>query len=101
MVVIASEFGRTPRMNPSGGRDHWSRASSVLLFGAGVKKGAVAGKTDARGEEPAELPVSPTDLYATVLRALGADTEAVLTTPDGRPIRVVEEDAKPVREILA
>ncbi len=101
LVVLASEFGRTPRINPAGGRDHWSRASSVLLFGAGVRRGAVAGSTDARGEEPTELPVSPADLYATILRALGADTEAVLTTSDGRPIRVVEEDTKPVQAVLA
>jgi hypothetical protein len=100
LVVLASEFGRTPRLNPAGGRDHWSRASSVLLFGAGVKRGAVAGKTDARGEEPAELPVTPRDLYATILHALGADTNAILKTPDGRPVRVVEEEAKLVKQIL-
>jgi hypothetical protein len=101
LVVLASEFGRTPRINPAGGRDHWSRASSVLLFGAGVKKGVVAGKTDARGEEPVDLPVSPKDLYATLLHALDVDREATLTTPDGRPVRVVDEDAKPVRQVLS
>jgi hypothetical protein len=101
LVVVASEFGRTPRLNPAGGRDHWSRASSVLLFGAGTKTGAVVGETDARGEEPVARPVSPHDLYATVLSALGADTGRTLFTADGRPIRVVGEDAEPVREILA
>ena len=101
LVVLASEFGRTPRLNPAGGRDHWSRASSALLFGAGVKKGAVAGQTDARGEEPDGFSVSPSDLYATVLHALGANTRAMLQTPDGRPIRVLDEDAEPVRRILA
>ena len=55
----------------------------------------------ARGEEPDGYAVSPKDLYATVLHALGADTEASLTTPDGRPIRVVDEDAEPVQRILA
>ena len=101
LVVLASEFGRTPRINPAGGRDHWSRASSVLLFGAGVRRGVVAGRTDARGEEPIDLPVSPADLYATILQALRADPEASLSSPDGRPIRVIEEGAKPIREILA
>lgn len=101
LVVLASEFGRTPRINPAGGRDHWSRASSVLLFGAGVARGAVVGKTDARGEEPAERPVSPTEMYATILQALGADLGHTLRTADGRPIRVVEEGIQPVHEILA
>ena len=55
----------------------------------------------ARGEEPDGYAVSPKDLYATVLHALGADTEASLTTPDGRPIRVVDGDAEPVQRILA
>lgn len=100
LVVLASEFGRTPRLNPAGGRDHWSRASSVLLFGAGVQRGVVVGQTDARGEEPATDPVSPKDLYATVLQALGADTTATLTSPDGRPIKVVDDDASPVQQVL-
>ena len=101
VVLLASEFGRTPRLNPAGGRDHWSRASSALLFGAGIKKGVAAGQTDARGEELDGFAVSPKDLYATVLHALGVDTEASLTTPDGRPIRVIDEDAEPVRRVLA
>ena len=98
--MLASEFGRTPRINPRGGRDHWARASSVLLFGGGLKRGVVVGKTDANGEAPIERPVSPADLFCTVLGALGADLEQVLHTPDGRPVRAVNESAKPIREIL-
>jgi hypothetical protein len=101
VVLLASEFGRTPRINPSGGRDHWSRASSALLFGSGIKEGAVVGKTDARGEEPVEEAVTPADLFYTVLSALGADTDRVLTTPSRRPIRIVDEEASPVRGVLA
>ncbi|MDA0811858.1 MAG: DUF1501 domain-containing protein [Verrucomicrobia bacterium] len=101
LVVLASEFGRTPRINPGGGRDHWSRASSVLLFGAGIQKGSVHGTTDARGEEPASDPVSPQDLYATMMTALGADVSKVLYTPDGRPIRIAPEDARVIPEILS
>ena len=71
-----------------------------MLFGAGIKKGVAAGKTDARGEEPDGYAVSPKDLYATILKALGVNMEASLTTPDGRPIRVVDEDAKLVSRIL-
>ncbi|MGK0189031.1 MAG: hypothetical protein ACI9R3_004848 [Verrucomicrobiales bacterium] len=100
-VLLASEFGRTPRLNPAGGRDHWSRASSALLFGAGLKPGTVVGKTDARGEEPAERAVSPADLFMTVLAALGFDTDKNLTTPDKRPVRVVDEEAFPIKEMLA
>ncbi len=100
-VLLASEFGRTPRLNPSGGRDHWSRASSALLFGAGIRRGAVFGKTDARGEEPIEDAVSPADLFHTVMAALGMDLEKIWETPDGRPVRLVEEEAQLIRPLLA
>lgn len=101
MVVVASEFGRTPRINGSGGRDHWSRASSVLLFGSGLKPGCVYGSTDAKGESPLEDPVTPGDLFCTILAGLGADLERKLSTADGRPIPLVEEEMKVIREIFA
>ena len=101
LVVLASEFGRTPRVNPAGGRDHWPRAHSALLFGAGLRAGSVIGKTDVRGEEPIERALSPADLHATMLAALDVDLETVLRTPDGRPVRLVEEGASPAREALA
>jgi hypothetical protein len=101
MVVVASEFGRTPRINGSGGRDHWSRASSVLLFGSGLKPGCVYGSTDAKGESPLEDPVTPGDLFCTILSGLGADLERKLSTADGRPIPLVEEEMKVIREIFA
>lgn len=100
LVVVASEFGRTPRLNASGGRDHWSRASSVLLFGAGVVPGCVVGKTDAKGESPAERPVTPADLFRTLLVALGVDLDEKLHTADGRPIPLVEAEMEVIRELL-
>ncbi len=100
LVLVAGEFGRTPRVNPSGGRDHWPRAHSAVLFGAGLRRGIVVGRTDARGEEPIERPVSPADLVATLIAALGVDLETQLHTPDGRPIPLVERGAAPVREVL-
>jgi hypothetical protein len=100
-VMVATEFGRTPRLNPSAGRDHWSRASSSLLFGGGLKKGVLVGKTDARGEAPIERPVSPADLFYTVLSALGADVETKLSTATGRPIPLIEQDMKLIKEALA
>ncbi|MFY9341431.1 MAG: DUF1501 domain-containing protein, partial [Planctomycetota bacterium] len=99
LVCVASEFGRTPRLNPSGGRDHWPRAQSVLLSGAGIRPGVV-GCTDARGEEPVERPLAPEDVFATLAAALGIDRELVLHTPDGRPVRFVAEGAQPVHEAL-
>jgi hypothetical protein len=99
LVCVASEFGRTPRLNPSGGRDHWPRAQSVLLFGAGILPGVV-GSTDARGEEPAERPIAPEDVFATLAQALGIDRDLVLHTADGRPVRLVPEEAQPVHEVL-
>jgi uncharacterized protein (DUF1501 family) len=100
VVLLASEFGRTPRLNPMAGRDHWPRAHSALLFGAGLRRGAVVGRTDARGEEPIERPVSPADLFATVLAALEVKLDQTLRTPDGRPVRLVEEGASPIEEAL-
>lgn len=100
LVVVASEFGRTPRLNATAGRDHWPRASSTLLFGAGLKRGVVVGKTDAHGEEPVERPVSPESFFHTILAALGADLSRQFKTEDGRPIRIVEEESRPVEEVL-
>jgi hypothetical protein len=100
LVMVASEFGRTPRINTGGGRDHWSRASSVLLFGAGIRPGIVVGKTDVKGEEPIERPVSPADLFYTVLSALGADFDGKLKTADGRPIPMVEDNMSLINEVL-
>lgn len=99
-VILASEFGRTPRLNPAGGRDHWSRASSVLMFGAGLGRGVVVGRTDARGEEPIEDPVSPRELFATLLHAVGSETSRILRTPDGRPVSLVEDGVAPVEAVL-
>jgi hypothetical protein len=100
VIALLSEFGRTPRMNPLGGRDHWPRAQCALLAGAGLRKGVVIGKTDERGEEPSEDPVSPGDVFATLGAALRLDLEATLRTADGRPVRLVEEGAAPIAKAL-
>ncbi len=88
LVLVMGEFGRTPKLNTAAGRDHWPRAFSVLLAGAGVKGGQVVGKSDARGESPAERPVTPTDLARTVYTLLGIDPEREFVTADGRPVKV-------------
>ena len=101
LVIVASEFGRTPRLNPLGGRDHWPRSQAVLTFGAGMKRGVAIGRTDRKGEVPDERPISPADFHATVVTALGGDIEKVLHTSDGRPFPIIERGGKPVREALS
>ncbi len=100
LVVVAGEFGRTPKLNERGGRDHWPRAFSVLLAGGGVKRGHVHGATDGTGELPAEDPVEPEDLVATVYALLGIDAAKEHRSPEGRPIRLLNR-GRVVEEVLA
>ena len=99
-VVLVSEFGRTPRLNPAGGRDHWPRVHSSLFFGAGLRRGVVVGTSDPRGEEPIERPVSPAEFHATLATLVGLPLDMVLRSPDGRPHRLVEDGVAPIRELL-
>ncbi len=99
LIVVMGEFGRTPKLNTSAGRDHWPRVFSVLLAGAGIPGGRVIGASDATGESPRERPVTPADLAATIYTLLGIDPHTKLTTPDGRPVEVVR-DGEPVSELL-
>ena len=94
LVVMMGEFGRTPKINKDAGRDHWPQAQSVLLAGAGIPGGRHFGATDAEAAQPTENPVSPGELVATILHALGVDPEIELKTRDGRPYKVCDE--KPV-----
>ena len=90
LVIMMGEFGRTPRINPNAGRDHHGRANCALLAGAGIPRGHVIGRTDAKADSPVERPVTPADLAATLYTALGIDPERKFDSPDGRPIRLVE-----------
>jgi hypothetical protein len=100
LVLVMGEFGRTPKLNAANGRDHWPRAFSVLLAGAGVKAGQVIGQSDARGESPLERPVSPASLARTIYMLLGIDPDLELRTADGRPVRVAPE-VEAISECLA
>ncbi len=100
LVMVTSEFGRTPRLNGDGGRDHWPRVFSVVLAGGGCKRGIVFGSSDNNGAEPASEPVHPADLAATVFTALGIDVEKQLLAPGGRPIHLVR-DGRVLTEVLA
>lgn len=88
LVVAMGEFGRTPKLNTGGGRDHWPRVFSVVLAGGGVRGGQVIGASDRIGESPMERPITPADLANTIYRLLGIDPDSELITPDGRPIRI-------------
>jgi hypothetical protein len=88
LVVVMGEFGRTPKLNSVAGRDHWPRVFSVLLAGGGVRGGQVVGASDARGESPADRPVTPTDLARTVYTLLGIEPDREFHTADGRPVRL-------------
>ncbi len=91
LVCVMGEFGRTPKLNTSAGRDHWPRVFSVLLAGGGVRGGQVIGSSDAVGENPKDDPVTPADLAATIYTLLGVDPALELHTADGRPVRVSQE----------
>ncbi len=98
LVVATGEFGRTPRLNSNGGRDHWAGAWTALVAGGGVKGGRVIGRTDATGSEPTDRPVTPQELVATVFNALGVPHDATIPGPDGKPVAV--NSAAPVTELF-
>ncbi len=99
LVLVIGDFGRTPRLNFSGGRDHWPRAFSVALAGAGIQGGLVLGRTDPHAAEPTDRPVTIEDLGATVYHALGIDSRHEYHA-NGRPIRI-NKDGAVVRELFA
>jgi uncharacterized protein (DUF1501 family) len=94
LVVAMGEFGRTPQMNPRGGRDHWPGCWSILFAGAGLPGGQVIGASDATGSEPRDRPVTPAEVAATVYQALGIDPATRLPGPDDRLAPLVE--AQPI-----
>lgn len=100
LVVAMGEFGRTPKINDKGGRDHWGRAGSLIFAGAGVKGGNVIGSTDKNGAFVTDRPVRPADVAWTVYDALGIDPTKDLHTPEGRPVSILAEGAT-VQELYA
>ncbi len=100
LVLVMGEFGRTPKLNPRGGRDHWPRAFSVALAGGGIRGGQVVGQSDSHGERPADRPISPADLVRTVYQRLGIDADLELNTDDGRPVQI-NRDGTLIRELIS
>lgn len=100
MVCNLCEFGRTPRVNPAGGRDHWPQCYTVYYAGGGVKGGQAIGASDPIGAVPADRPVGPAEIVATVFESLGFDLETELPGPGGRPFPLVNYGAKPIKELF-
>jgi hypothetical protein len=91
IVYCAGEFGRTPKINKSAGRDHWARSMAVVLAGGGFRHGYVHGKTDSQGMAPTLDPCTPDDVSATLFHCLGIDPALELRTPTGRPVALFRE----------
>jgi hypothetical protein len=109
LLVVTGEFGHTPRisyqkgtgtgvMQP--GRDHWPQAMSILVSGGGLRMGQVVGSTNRLGEIPHDRPLSPNDLWATVYRHLGIDTQQTFPDHSGRPLPILP-DGEPIRELIS
>ena len=109
MIVVASDFGHTPKINTQRGnqskvmqpgRDHWPKAMSVLVSGGGAPMGQIIGATNAKGEEPVERILSPNDLWATVYRHLGIDYNTYLKNLEGLPMQILPF-GKPIEELVS
>ena len=101
LVVMMGEFGRTPWLNPSRGRDHYSDAWSLAMAGCGIKKGVVVGETDPDGISVIDKPFTEQNLFATIFQALGIDPYTEYEAADIPTFYLVEDRAKPISEILA
>ncbi|HZO91632.1 MAG TPA: DUF1501 domain-containing protein [Chthonomonadaceae bacterium] len=100
IVVAMGEFGRTPRINPAGGRDHWPQCWSIVLGGGGIKGGQVIGASDEIGAYPTDRPTTPADVAATLYSALGISLTTELPGPGNRSLPVVEHSARPICQLL-
>ncbi|MBN01311.1 MAG: hypothetical protein CMJ77_19530 [Planctomycetaceae bacterium] len=101
MVACLAEFGRTPKVNPAGGRDHWPQCFTVSFAGGGVQGGRVVGASDPIGGIPAERPTQPGEVVATIFRGLGLDPTGHLPGPAGRPFPLVDFGYGPIEELFA
>ena len=100
LVCNLAEFGRTPKINSFGGRDHWPQCWSVYLAGGGIQGGRVVGKSDQIGAAPAERPVTPAEVVATVYRSLGVDLQQQIQTPQGSTLAVVPTGVREIEELF-
>lgn len=99
LILAMGEFGRTPKINPAGGRDHWPQCWTIVMAGGGIKGGQVVGSSDDIGSAPKDRPVTPAEVAATVYTQLGISLELDLPGPQGRPIRLVDHGVEPITEL--
>ncbi len=100
LIVLSTDFGRTPTINVNNGRDHFPKAYSQVLIGAGIKGGMVYGSTDKQGKEVSDGQVSVQDFNCTVAAAIGLPIEEKLTSSEGRPFTIADK-GKPITQVLA
>jgi uncharacterized protein (DUF1501 family) len=100
LVCNLAEFGRTPRVNPAGGRDHWPQCFTCYFAGGGVQGGRVVGSSDPIGAVPADRPVEPADIVATIFHSLGLNVETSLPGPSGRPFPLVDFGHHEIHELF-
>ena len=100
MVVAFGEFGRTPKINPAGGRDHHPGCWTGVFAGGPIRGGRVVGASDETGAAPIDRPTSTGEIAATIYRGLGIDLDTELPGPQGRPIRVVDHGIGPIEELF-
>jgi len=100
LVCNLAEFGRTPRVNPAGGRDHWPQCWTVYFAGGGVQGGRVVGRSDRIGGVPAERPIGPPEIVGTIYHSLGLDLETKLPGPQGRPFPLVDSGKHEIHELF-
>jgi hypothetical protein len=100
MILAMGEFGRTPKVNPAGGRDHWPQCWSIIMSGGGVKGGQIIGASDDIGASPKDRPTNPAEVAATIYDGLGISLELELPGAQGRPIPLVERGTEPIKELF-
>lgn len=100
LLVLTGEFGRTPRVNQFGGRDHWGPLCTLALAGGGLKMGQVVGESSAKAEVPKSTPITPKDLMATVFHVLGIDSSIQFPDQFGRPTYLLPDGARPIVELV-
>lgn len=100
LLVITGEFGRTPRINPVAGRDHWGPLCTLALAGGGLKMGQVVGESSSKAEVPKSEPIYPKNLMATIFHVLGIDPHTQYIDQSGRPQFLLPDGASPIRELI-
>ncbi len=100
LIAVMGEFGRTPKLNTSGGRDHWPRVFSVVLAGGGIRGGQVIGESNSTGESPANRPLSPADITRTIYTLMGINPTIELPTGQGRMIKICTPESQLIDELV-